>query len=266
MLSAEQLDEFIELGFCTLRHAFKPEHAASACDRVWDRIAQKAGIQRDDPRTWPENYTLEEYVDAQANRACFTDTLVAAIETLVGPDRWSGPRSWGFWPVNFSQGADERDAFPDWGWHIDGRELTHTLDAPHPGLLVIGMFTDVAPGSGGTSLALGSHQTTARLLARYPQGIPHDDLLHEILREPIGNFCETTGEAGDVVLAHPYLFHARGYKRSGPPRIISVAAAPLRDSMRLDRSDGDYSVLETSILRALSSEAVTPQQGRLCRS
>jgi hypothetical protein len=264
-LSAEQVDQFVELGFCTLRGAFTPQCAVAARDLVWARMAQKAGIHRDDPRTWPASYDIEEHIYAPAVQACFTDALAEAIETLLGPGRWRGIREWGFWPVNFSFGADASDAFPTEGWHIDGNWFTHTLDAPWQGLLLIGLFTDVAPGGGGTALALGSHKATARTLARYPQGIAHRDLFDEVLREPIGNFHEITGAVGDVVLGHPFLFHTRGYKRSGPPRIISNTEAGLLAPMNFDRADGNYSILEESIRHALRSAPDELRRAKLCR-
>jgi hypothetical protein len=273
-LSAEQIDQFVELGFCTLPGAFTPHCAAAACDLVWARMAQNAGIHRDDPRTWPAFYNGEKHIDAPAVRACVTEALAEAIETLLGPGRWRGIRNcnWNFWPVNFSFGADESDAFPCEGWHIDGEWFSwpptpgwHSLDAMQQGPLAFGLFTDLAPGGGGTALALGSHKTTARLLARYPQGHADCNLFDEVLREPIGNFHEITGEAGDVVLAHPLLLHARGYKRSGPPRIISITDAELGAPISLHRADGDYSILEESIRRALRSAPDAPRQAKLCR-
>lgn len=263
-LSAQQIDQFVEHGFCTLRGAFTPENAGAACDLVWARMTEKARIRRDDPQTWPACHDIEEHLNAPAVRACFTDTLVEAIETLVGPGRWRGIREWGFWPVNFSFGADAAPAFPHQGWHIDGNWFTHTLDAPWQGLLVIGLFTDIAHGGGGTVLAQGSHKLTARVLARYPHGIAHRDLFDEVLREPIGNFHEITGAAGDVVLAHPFMFHTRGFKRSGPPRIISNTEAGLLAPMNFNRPDGDYSVLEESIRHALRSAPEVPREAKLC--
>ena len=58
--------------------------------------------------------------------------------------------------------------------------------------------------------------------------------------------------AGDVVLAHPFLFHSRGMKHVGPPRIISNTEASLRQPMQLTRPDpADHSILEQSIIAAL---------------
>jgi len=71
-------------------------------------------------------------------------------------------------------------------------------------------------------------------------------------RPTLDAFCEITGAAGDVMLGHPFLFHTRGYKRHGAPRILSNSEVPLRAPLALERADGDYSVLERSIRAALT--------------
>jgi hypothetical protein len=263
---AQLVDSFLENGFCTIRGAFTADQAAAAADCVWRRMAEKAGIRRDQPATWPSHYDIEEYLSEPEVLACFTDEIVEGIGLLVGADRWCGVRHWGLWPVNFAFGADQPYDYPSWGWHIDGNWFRHTVDNPLQGLLVIGLFTDVEPRHGGTILAVGSHRRTARILARHPEGVPHRELFEEVLAEPIGNFHEITGQAGDVVLAHPFLFHTRGMKHGGPPRIISNTEASLGAPMNLRRENPDeYSPLELSILDALLSEDEDPVGARLCR-
>lgn len=271
-LSAAQIDQFVELGFCMIPNAFTPQCAAAACDLVWARMAETAAIHRDDPRTWPDLHTPRGQIDSPAVSACFTDIITDAIETLLGPQRWTGVREWLFWPVNFFFGDDASEPFPDDGWHLDGTWFKwppslgwQSLDALQDGLFVIGLFTDLASGGGGTALALESHKATARTLARYPQGMADRNLFDELLREPIGNFHEVTGQAGDVILAHPLLLHARGCKRNGPPRIISITHGGLRSPICLRRADGDYSILEESIRRALCTPPAPPRDAKLCR-
>lgn len=265
-LSVAQIDSFIDQGFCTLPRAFTREQADAACRSLWRRMEQKAGIAAGNPATWPAKYDIEEHLGAPEATACFTDRLAAAIEQLLGPGRWRGNRRWGLWPVNFSFGADRAEAYPSIGWHVDGNWFRHTLDSPHQGLLVIGLFSDIEPGWGGTVLALGSHKRTARVLAEHPEGMHHRDLFREVLRQPLGDFLEITGRAGDVVLAHPFLFHTKGFKRGGPPRIISNTEAGLRQPLCLARDDPtEYSVLELSVLGALLDELKPPQNPTMCR-
>jgi hypothetical protein len=61
---------------------------------------------------------------------------------------------------------------------------------------------------------------------------------------------ETIAEAGDVMLAHPFMFHAASQNHSGKPRFMCNRAAPLTAPMNLARADGAYSVLELSIRKA----------------
>lgn len=266
VLSQAQVESFAELGYCVLPQAFTAGQAAVAANCVWRRMEQKAGIRRFDSSTWPSSYDIEEHLNEPEVLACFTDRLAAAIEDLVGPGRWRGDRRWGLWPVNFSFGTDGPDDYPATGWHIDGNWFRHTVDCPNQGLLVVGLFTDIRPYWGGTILSLRSHKRTARVLAKYPEGLTHLDLFKEVLAEPLGDFFEINGNAGDVVLGHPFLFHTRGYKRGGPPRIISNTEAGLHEPLRLQRLPGDeYSVLELSIRQALTESPREPVNPRMCR-
>jgi len=266
IFASEEIEFFIESGYVILRGAFTARQAAAACECVWKRMEQKAGILKSDPATWPDKYDIEEHLYDPKVQECFTDRLADAIGQLVGQSRWRGNRNWGLWPVNFHFGSSKPYDFPTEGWHIDGNWFRHTIDSPKQGLLVIGLFTDIESRGGGTILALESHKRAARVLAGHPEGIGHRELFREVLSEPIGKFHEVTGSAGDVVLAHPFLFHTVGMKHQGSPRIISNTEAGLRQPMVLARSCAtDYSVLEESIRRALSESPVTPAGARICR-
>lgn len=266
VLHASDVEEFVDRGYCVLEHAFTAEQAAAARRRVWRRMAEKAGIVEHDPATWPAGYDIEERLAVPEVLACFTDRLVAAIEQLLGPARWRGERGWGFWPVNFAHGAGRPYGVPTEGWHVDGNWFRHHLNSPHQGLLLIGLFTDVQPRGGGTMVAEGTHIRTARVLHAHPEGLTHLELFDEVLAEPIGNFRELTGEAGDVVLAHPFLFHTRGFKHTGPPRFISNTEAGLREPMRFDRVPAtEHSILEESIRSALAGPPPTFRGALRCR-
>ncbi len=260
VLSASDIEQFIELGHCRVPAAFDERLARRARARVWERIEIRTAIREHDRSTWPSFYDPEEHVDAPEVIACFTDRLAAAIEQLVGKGRWRGNRRWGLWPINFGLGADTAYELPIHGFHIDGNWFRHTLDCPNQGLLVIGLFSDIGPRGGGTILAQGSHKMTARVLSRHPEGLTHRELFDLVLSDPIGDLLEVTGATGDVVLAHPFLFHTRGMNHSGRVRIMSNTEAGLAEPMCFDRPDGDYSVLERSILQALAEPPRPPSK------
>jgi hypothetical protein len=60
-----------------------------------------------------------------------------------------------------------------------------------------------------------------------------------------------TGEAGTVYLCHPFLVHAAQPHRGTRPKFMAQPELPLPTPLVLDRSDGDYSMVETAIRRAL---------------
>ena len=265
VLSRDDVAQFIERGHCRVQGAFARVDAEAACDVIWRRMYDKRGVRRDDPQTWPELCDIEEQVDSPEVLACFTDRLATAIEQLLGPGRWTGRRGWGFWPVNFGWRRDQSYHIAADGWHVDGNWFTHTIDCPRQGLLVIGLFTDIGPRGGGTILAEGSHRRTARVLAAHPEGLHHLRLFELVLDEPMGSFHEITGAAGDVVLCHPFLFHNRGVKHQGAPRIISNTEAPLREPMAPHRPAAERSPLEESIARALAETDPVPSDAMQCR-
>lgn len=265
ILTASDIECFVERGWCIVRGAFTMAQALAARAHVWRRMGEQRGIDEQDPSTWPPAYDIEEHLDEPEVLECFTDRLAMGIEQLLGAGRWCRVRRWGLWPVNFHYGREETEIVPRWGWHVDGNWFRHTLDCPKQGLLVIGLFSDVEPGGGGTIVAEGSHCRTTRVLADHPGGLTHLELFERVLEQPIGDFCELTGAAGDVVLAHPFLFHSRGFKRAGAPRIISNTEAPLLAPMNFQRPSGDFSILEQSIISALCRAPSPPRGPLVCR-
>lgn len=68
--------------------------------------------------------------------------------------------------------------------------------------------------------------------------------------------AETTGNPGDVLLCHPFLYHAASQNHLGVPRFMCNRTTPLRERMNLARNDPrDHSPLEESIRRALHTVA-----------
>jgi len=88
-------------------------------------------------------------------------------------------------------------------------------------------------------------------LAAHPEGVHPDDFPpEELLREGI-TYLEATGTAGDSYLIHPYLLHAVSQNVLQRPRAISNLLFELKAPLQFDRPDGNYSPVETAVLRGL---------------
>ncbi|HEX8234932.1 MAG TPA: hypothetical protein VF600_03165 [Abditibacteriaceae bacterium] len=293
VFTAEQIEQFQQRGHITLKEAFPREQALKAQAFLWERLSER-GVQRDDRATWtqPMAHLKETYAD-EVFQACDTELLRDAVEDLVGAGRWSqrGHTSyWGWWPVNFALGADRPWTVPTGGWHWDGIQFRHTVDAPDQGLLMLCMFSEIASRGGGTLVAEGSHQVVARFLKQFPEGIELNDAIKqcnvghpwlaqltgqstsedqiEDPQERIARFMdeetpdehgtrlrviETTGSPGDVIFCHPFLYHAASQNHLGVPRFMCNRTTPLREAMQLHRADSEYSPVEHSIRAALQA-------------
>jgi hypothetical protein len=291
VLSEDQIEQFIHCGYTKLEQAFPERQALGVKDFLWTKVEER-GVKRDDKSTWTKPMVhLAEVYHNETFASCLTDRLSDAVEDLVGRGRWRdyGDKSipWGWWPVNFSLGADQPWDVPSKGWHWDGIQFKHTVDAPDQGLLLLCMFSQTRPHGGGTLVAEGSHQLVARFLNDRPDGMNVGDAIKEIipthpwLRELTNSddttttrverfmhqttvddngtrlkVVETTANPGDIYLCHPFLFHAASQNLSGEPRFMCNRTTPLRERMKFDRDHGDYSALEISIRMALRRQTV----------
>ena len=286
VFSQEQINQFIERGHVTLAGAFDPEQALKAQSFLWERLALQ-GVQREDRSTWsqPMVHIRESYPD-EVFQKCDTTLLNDAVEELVGQGRWrdKGKISyWGWWPVNFSLGGDRPWTVPSSGWHWDGIQFRHSVTAPDQGLLMLCLFSEIGPRGGGTVIAEGSHHVVARFLNEHREGIELRDAMpacnkaHPWLsaltssegqspQERVARFMdeefvddhgtrlrvvETTGQPGDVIFCHPFLYHAAAQNHAGVPRFMCNRTTPLYEKLQLQRGDNEYSPVERSIRGAL---------------
>ncbi|WP_274648706.1 hypothetical protein [Paenibacillus humicola] len=283
VLTDAQVEHFIERGWVKLEQAFAEEDALAAQDFVWRQLSLR-NIRKDDPSTWtqPLVHIKENYASEEFNR-CNTQRFQDAIEDLIGLDRWALKGfmvMWGWWPVNFAEGSDIPWDVPTTGWHYDGSHFHHRVNSREQGLLCIPLFSNIKPQGGGTLVAEGTHHIVANVLNEYPDGLPHKDAIRKSVeahpwlaeltgaapasgenrvekfmnnayRDPAGfelRVVETMGRPGDVMLCHPFLFHARSQNHLRIPRFMCNRTTPLKEPMNLNRANpADYSPLERSI-------------------
>jgi hypothetical protein len=296
VLSAKQIEQFMELGWVKVEEAFSRETALSCQRFLWEKLREK-GVLQEDSSTWtqPIIYIQEAYRSPEFDR-CNTARMADAIEDLIGVGRWKDRgvygiddihSTWGWWPVNFALGADKEWNVPTEGWHWDGIHFRHYVDSPEQGLLCLCIFSEIAARGGGTLVVEGSHKLVARFLSQHPDGLESQaaidslNVQHPYLAELTGltnamdtftenridkfmnswhtdadgirlRVVETTASPGDVILCHPFLYHAASQNHSGIPRFMCNRTTPLKDRMNLNRSHVvEFSTLEMSIRNSL---------------
>lgn len=191
-------------------------------------------------------------------------TVVSAIESILGGgDRIKHPLSWGdgfaiAQPLSEDNKNSEIDKLYD--WHVDGFHR-HFLNSPEIGLVLLIAWTDATEQNGATSFSMGSHKIVARELAKRSDGMSNKEI--EALDFSSCKEYRAVAQAGDVYLMHPFMLHSRTRNHTPERRAITNPHIALVEPLCLYREDKNYSVLETSILKATNQESIvlsTPQQ------
>lgn len=251
-LTGEQSEHFLERGFVTVPGAFDAASARRWLDDAWIRF----GYDRNDPATWAEkriHLSARSHVDA---RTFAPAAWRSAMELAGGEERLRLPWQWGDgFIANLGVGGDlpwQPPSAAVGGWHKDGDFFRHFLDSPEQALLTFVLWTDMLPRGGGTFVAADSVPVVARFLAEHPEGVLPRDFDYAELIGQCHDFAEMTGNAGDVVLLHPYTLHATSQNVLGVSRIITNPALALREPMNFGRPNAnEFSLVERAVLRAL---------------
>lgn len=177
VLTKDQVEQFIENGWVKVEEAFSREVALNAQQIVWDNV-EKRGVLKNDRSTWTTDMLqINESYDHDEFQQCNSLRMANAIEDLIGEGRWADrsvygqtdkKTTYGWWPVNFSKGAEKAWNVPSNGWHWDGIQFKHFVDSPDQGLLCLCLFSEIGQHGGGTLIAEGSHKLVAKFLQQYP--------------------------------------------------------------------------------------------------
>jgi ectoine hydroxylase-related dioxygenase (phytanoyl-CoA dioxygenase family) len=166
--------------------------------------------------------------------------LFRAYDQLLGKGRWKR-HGCGWWVVTFP-GVSDPPAGASGKWHVDGAHFRHTTTAKEMGLLPIFLFNDLPKqGAGGTALSVGSHKQVARLLWEHEKhrrgGMSGGQLSWEAAKLPRMSVVDVQGRAGDVMLTHPMIVHARtknlASNSATSVRVMCNPTVSLREEMRL---------------------------------
>jgi hypothetical protein len=193
-------------------------------------------------RNWVRTVEIEPSLYA-ADFSC----LGEQIDDLLGAGAWAVPRDWGSFFLLFP--AVRAWTVPTGAWHVDA-PYSDPLTPP-AGLKVHSLLGEVAPRAGGMTVVVRSHYVVARFAEAEPPspgestthvrkrllrsdpwlrslGVDADpderiarfvDSEHDVFGVPV-RVTELTGQAGDVILIHPLLLHARPTNAGGVPRLL----------------------------------------------
>ncbi|KAI1772391.1 hypothetical protein F4818DRAFT_444216 [Hypoxylon cercidicola] len=269
-LTQEQKDFFLANGYLKLTGCFTQEQADEVTEGVWTRL----GMSPTDKATWTRERTN---MPSHRSFDCkfFAPRAWEAVCELCGGEDRVNPecRLWrDSLIVNLGTAEGEGKPVPPRelaNWHVDGDFFVHYLDSPEQALLVIPLFTDIAPESGGTMICPAAIATVARHLAAHPEGVSprmvpraHPDFGRERNLEWYADiargcrddeFVEATGAVGDVYLLHPLMVHSATSNARRAVRIITNPPVSILEPFRFDRGgEADaYSLVERKTMEAV---------------
>jgi hypothetical protein len=149
-------ETLLERGWVRVPSAFSREAAEAMQDATWTAL-ERQGIRRDEPATWRNE--APSHLQKLKRHPAF-----AAIDEVLGADRWKGPNDWGAFFLLF---PDPRPwNVPHKAWHLDA-PYDDPLDPPS-GLKVHHLYGDIEPRAGGMTIVSGSHHVVAAWAAANP--------------------------------------------------------------------------------------------------
>ncbi|WOJ95555.1 phytanoyl-CoA dioxygenase family protein [Congregibacter brevis] len=236
MLTSTHKSQFLERGFTRIAGAVDAQDVAEAATRVWG-VLSKSGIRRAHPDTWRQDKPkgLQNVAGDASYHRVFGKPASAVLDTLLGAGLWNSPEHWG--QLVLSLPTDTTWVVPHQAWHLDlPMELGNT---ELPGVQLFVCLEDISERCGATVVAAGTHRLVAEEVSAngFPEKRASAVLRNRLskksdwFRQLIGfkdagerddrfllrpySECqvtlqvhELTGNKGDMILMHPYLFHA----------------------------------------------------------
>jgi len=269
VLTDEHVQSFLDNGYLVVKDCLDTSVAEHWIAEAYDRL----GYDRNDPSTWTKEIIWMDHQNHLPVHKVAPKAWDALLDVIGGEDR-SEPQVMGLpsghftsinsflWSdsfiVNFHRGADQPWQPPSAevrGSHKDGSYFKHFLDSREQALLPIVMWSDMLHQGGGTFIAPDSVRVIARYLADHPEGVSPNDFNFQELISRCTRFEEVSGQAGDVVIMHPFMLHASSQNTLKQPRFMTNPPVVLKEPMKLSRENPEeFSLLERATLHYLGLE------------
>jgi hypothetical protein len=249
MLTPQQREDFDRLGIVRVPGAIASRDAANMCDRLWETLARRFKIRRDDPGTWGARRVagFHDLPKSENFEQIGSPVVREALDNLLGEGNWQRPERWGSLLVTFPESTTRWDV-PHKSWHLD-----FPAPARVQGLFAVRLFVCLAklrPAGGGTLFLAGSHRLVQDLAdkeageklrsAEAREGLIRNhpwvkglcsfdqkvDRVQQFVKEGAVindvnvRVIEMTGDAGDVFMTHPLMLHAGSRNCAQSPRLV----------------------------------------------
>ncbi|ORY34298.1 hypothetical protein BCR39DRAFT_517536 [Naematelia encephala] len=256
-LTPEERAHFVEHGWLRVPGAIKPKFVEEWMSNLWVRL----GWDEHDKSTWTEEYLkMPRHREVPAAELC-PEAWAKMCEIVGGEDRIDPVREryhGDQFICNFGKEVQEEKHPSEFtGWHTDNDWYRQFLDSSGNALTIIHCFTDIPPRGGGTALCEDGIKPLCETFYQHPEGLdpPFEKSLYAHCKSS-KNFAFIEAKAGDVFITHGLLPHAHSPNYLHYARVIANPHVNLTEPFNLNRPDGDYSLCEQVILRALGRESI----------
>ena len=249
-----QIEQFIELGYVKIDHAFSGELAAACRSILWKAVQ----LDPDAPETWTQPVIrIGELGLEPFRQAANTDVLHEAFRQLAG-DNWFPRTTLGSFPIRFPSKTPAGDT----GWHVDASfpgdhpndyfEWRINVHSKGRALLMLFLFSDVSEDDAPTLIRERSHLDVAKLLyGEGHNGLSFMELAQKLDTLPIRNEVSATGAAGTVYLCHPFLVHAAQEHRGKNPKFMAQPPLLTRTDFNIGQPEAQCCPVEKAIIRGI---------------
>ncbi|ORX40215.1 hypothetical protein BD324DRAFT_616889 [Kockovaella imperatae] len=261
-LTPEEREFFLTHGWLKVEGAIKQQYIDEWMKDFWVRL----GYDEHDKSTWEEEYTkLPRHREVRCEEFCpkAWDKMLEIVggEEVVDPvrERYYGDQ----FIINF--GSEERTKQKPIhpreyrGWHTDNDWYRHFLDSSGNALTIIHCFTDIPERGGGTCVAEDGIKRLCEKLYEHPEGLDPpfpSGLLYSHVAKECEKFSHVVAKAGDVIITHGLLPHSHSPNYLHYARVITNPHLNMAVPFNLNREDGDYTLAEQVILRALDRTSI----------
>lgn len=197
-----------------------------------------------DRGTWPSG-TAALTSARSASMSDIAPRLWGAIcDLLGGSARIATPEISDYFVVRFP----DESAVHGQSWHLDDPGAAMTLDALRNGLVVLTLFSDVAPDGGATFLQPRSLRRVARAMREAACDFTNGALGPALAGGDHDDIVRCSGAAGDAYLVHPLVLHRSSANESNRLRWLSNRMIYTREPL----SVAGASPVERAIARVLT--------------